>query len=178
MTLAMAERSLTSMMPPRTMPRMIGTMGRFSRLRIRPKTPNPAAMAQSVMELRREYTPTKPRRRMVAPIRRDGTSMTLREPTGRDRQEGEHDHVEHQERDIERHDEIHLVLKELRARDHVVDIEDRQHHRGQRFAGKCRAPGAGSWRPREPRCWRLPRRSGLRVRPCRTRPGVFDVFCA
>ena len=53
-TLAIAARSLTSMIPPRTMPRMIGTMGRDRRLRMNPKSPKPAANMQSLAELRKE----------------------------------------------------------------------------------------------------------------------------
>ena len=54
LTRAMAMRSLASMMPPSTMPMMIGTMGRLRRYRMNPNNPNPAAIRQSVAELRSE----------------------------------------------------------------------------------------------------------------------------
>ena len=47
-------RSFVSMICPKTIPRMIGTMGKFSLLKINPTTPKAAATAQSVAELRSE----------------------------------------------------------------------------------------------------------------------------
>ena len=48
-----------SMIPPNTIPKMVGTIGRFNRFEINPNTSKSAAMAQSAIEFRREYTPTK-----------------------------------------------------------------------------------------------------------------------
>ena len=42
-----------------------------------------------------------------------------------------------QQGQIERHDEIHLVLEQLRTGHDIVDVEHRQHHRGQRLAGNA-----------------------------------------
>tara|TARA_B100000768_G_C11284169_1_gene380842 strand:+ start:2096 stop:2317 length:222 start_codon:yes stop_codon:yes gene_type:complete len=58
-TRGIEERSLTSMIPPNTIPKMVGTIGRFNRFEINPNTSKSAAMAQSAIEFRREYTPTK-----------------------------------------------------------------------------------------------------------------------
>ncbi len=53
-TRAMAMRSFASMIPPNTIPMMIGTIGRLRRLRMNPNSPNAAAIRQSVAELRSE----------------------------------------------------------------------------------------------------------------------------
>jgi len=46
---------------------MVGTIGRFNRFKISPNTSKSAAMAQSAIEFRREYTPTKLNKK-IAPI--------------------------------------------------------------------------------------------------------------
>lgn len=53
-TRAMAARNLTSIIPPKTMPKIMGTIGKDRRFKINPNTPKAAAIAQSVAELRRE----------------------------------------------------------------------------------------------------------------------------
>ena len=47
-------RSFTSIMPPSTMPKMIGTLGKLKRRRMKPNRPKTAAIAQSVALLRSE----------------------------------------------------------------------------------------------------------------------------
>ena len=46
-------RSFTSIIPPRTMPNIIGTIGRLSLLRMKPSKPKKPAIAQSIELLRK-----------------------------------------------------------------------------------------------------------------------------
>jgi hypothetical protein len=50
---AIEARSLTSMMPPKTIPKIIGTTGNERRFSTNPITPKTAAIMQSVTEFRK-----------------------------------------------------------------------------------------------------------------------------
>ena len=58
----------------------------------------------------------------------------LQKQVRRAQQEQEHNDVDGEQRDIERHHEIHVTLEQLRAGNDIVNIEDGQHHGRQRFA--------------------------------------------
>ena len=76
-TRAIPARSFTSIIPPNTIPSIMGTTGRLRRFKAKPVTPKSAAMMQSVIEFLSEYTPTKLRVRMIAPKKRLGIFTTF-----------------------------------------------------------------------------------------------------
>lgn len=76
-TFIIEVRSLPSIISPKTIPKMIGTIGKSNRFKINPKIPKPAATAQSVKLLRRLYTPTKLKIRILIPKNRLGISITF-----------------------------------------------------------------------------------------------------
>jgi len=71
-TRAKLARNFSSMICPKTIPKMIGTIGSCKRFRMKPSIPNTAQTAQSMIELRSEYTPINDSIKIQIPKNRPG----------------------------------------------------------------------------------------------------------
>ena len=74
---------------------------------------------------------------MQTPMYLFGIFTSLIRLARRNQQKDQYQYVEHEQGEIEGDDKVHLVLKQTGSGHDVMDIEDRQHHRGQCFSGNA-----------------------------------------